>query len=95
MGKTNTKYSVHGQKCKACGKMGHFAKVCLFSMRQLGISIMVGSVQVQGKEDETYVDKIGQTQPYPKVKNDQTHKYIEKVGKWRHVYQRILGLMCP
>ena len=61
------KCSAHGQKCKTCGKMVHFSKVCLFSRRQLGISSMVGNVQVQEKKDETYLDKIEQTQPYPKV----------------------------
>ena len=29
---------------------------------------MAGKEQIQEKVDETYVDEIGQTQPYPKVK---------------------------
>ena len=50
---TGQKGTAHGHKCKACGKMGHFAKVCFFSRRKQGVSRMVGNVQVHEKEDET------------------------------------------
>ena len=48
--------------------LGHFAKVSLSSRKQQGASRMVGKAQIQEKEDVTYVDEIGQSQPYPKVK---------------------------
>ena len=58
------------KKCKACGKLGHFAKVCLSSRREHGGSKMVGNMQVQENEEDengTFVNEIGHTQVYPKI----------------------------
>ena len=65
------------QRCKACGKLGHFAKVCLTTRRQQGGSKMVGIIQAQEKYEETFVDEIGRNQS---TQHGQSHQHIEKTA---------------
>ena len=58
------KYAAVNAKCKACGKIGHFNKVCMTTRRKQGGTKIVGNVQINEGED-AYQDEFGHTQPYP------------------------------
>ena len=55
------KCSAHGQKCKACGRIGHFAKVCMTTRRQRGGHKSVNTIQVSGNSEDQYIDELGHT----------------------------------
>ena len=59
------KCAVTNAKCEACGKIGHFHKVCMSTRRQQGGNRMVGNIQITQGDAVTYEDEIGATQPCP------------------------------
>ena len=67
-----------GQKCKACGKIGHFYKVCMTTRWQKGSQGSHRSIHnVQVAEEETYRNELGQIVPAPPLVN--VIKVINKV----------------
>ena len=77
-------------KCKACGKIGHFHKVCMTTRRKQGGNKMVENVQINDGERETYEDKLGYTQPcLPKVNMlkviNHIHSYQGKFTEGKHL----------
>ena len=72
------KCPVAGQKCKSCGKMGQFYKVCRSTKRQQGSQGSHRNVNnVQVTEDDTYRNEIGQIVQSPSLV--QMIKVINKV----------------
>ena len=71
--------SAGGQKCKNCGKLGHFARVCLRAKKQQ--QRMVGNVQVPEGDDGTFVDETGRTQPNSQCQRINMVKLINSLKK--------------
>ena len=85
-------------KCKFCHKMGHFYKVCMSTKRQQGGNRMVGNIQVNQGDTNTYEDELGYTQPCPltcplnvnmlKVINH-LQSYQERFAEGKHLKFRV------
>lgn len=59
------KCAATNQRCKACSKMGPFARVCMTSRRQQGGNKMVANIHLNERERHTCEDELGYTQPCP------------------------------
>ena len=80
--------SVCGQKCKNCGKLGHFARVCLSKNHNSHKhNRMVGNAQASEEDDQTFVDEIGRTQPNSQYQWVNMLKLITTLEKYRNGVQ--------
>ena len=69
------------QKCKLCGKLGHFARVCM--SKKHNKHKMVGNIQVPKEDDQTFVDEIGRTQSNSQYQWINMLKLITTLEKYR------------